>query len=113
MVLVIGDMWHEDRIDLLVKTAGYDDNFNPVISDGDWIDLGACKIHGNQSAKTVPSVDGKDDVYTYQVVITSVLPVIPKLGDRVRITKADGTVSNIEMRVKGFGTVKRKSCIFL
>ena len=107
-------MWHDDKIELLVRTSGgHDDDFNPVKADENWIDLGACKIHGNQAARTIPSADGKDDVYTYQVVLTSILSVIPKLGDRVRITKADGTVSNVEMRVKGFGTVKRKSCIFL
>lgn len=107
-------MWHDDKIELLVRTAGgYDDDFNPVKADENWVDLGACKIHGNRAAKIIRSVDGKDYVYTYQVVITSVISVIPKVGDRVRISKSDGTISNVEMKVEGFGTVKRKSYIFL
>ena len=107
-------MWHNDKIELLVKTGGgHDDNFNPVKADEYWIDLGACKIHSNQTAKKIQSADGKDYVYTYQVVTTSILSVIPKVGDRVRITKSDGTISNVEMKVEGFGTVKRKSNIFL
>lgn len=74
-------MWHDDKIELLVRTGGgHDDDFNPVKADENWIDLGACKIHGNQAARTIPSADGKDDVYTYQVVLTSILSVIPKLG---------------------------------
>lgn len=106
-------MWHDDKIELLVRTGGgHDDDFNPVKADENWIDLGACKIHGNQAARTIPSVDGKDDVYTYQVVLTSILSVVPKLGDRVRITKADG-IHMVEMKVKGFGVVKRKSSVFL
>lgn len=105
-------MWHDDKIELLVRTGGgHDDDFNPVKADENWIDLGACKIHGNQAARTIPSVDGKDDVYTYQVVLTSILSVVPKFGDRVRIMKADGTM--VEMKVKGFGVVKRKSSVFL
>ena len=107
-------MWHNDKIELLVKTGvGHDEDFNPVKMDERWIDLGICKIHGNKTAKKIQAADGKDYVYTYQVVITSVLSVIPILGDRVRITKSDGTISNVEMKVEGFGTVKRKSCIFL
>ncbi len=107
-------MWHDDKIELLVRTGGgHDDDFNPVKADENWIDLGACKIHGNQAARTIPSVDGKDDVYTYQVVLTSILSVVPKLGDRVRITKADGTICMVVMKVKGFGVVKRKSSVFL
>ena len=55
---------------------------------------------------------GKDFVYSYQ--ITMYVPaIIPVLNDKVRITKADGSISQKVMTVAGCGTTKRKLSIFL
>ena len=62
--------------------------------------------------QTVPAADGKDFVYSYQ--ITMYVPaIIPVLNDKVRITKADGSISQKVMTVAGCGTTKRKLSIFL
>ena len=110
---MVRDMWYEDKIELYVPGEGsHDENFNPVRIPESWFPLGDCKIHGNSSAKTVPAADGKDFVYSYQ--ITMYVPaIIPVLNDKVRITKADGSISQKVMTVAGCGTTKRKLSIFL
>lgn len=105
-------MQYEDKIELFVEATGYDENFNPVANDGSWIDLDLCKIHGNSSSRKVSSADGEDFIYSYQV--TMFTPhIIPKLNDRVRITKADGSIEKLVKQVRGSGTTKNKLSIFL
>lgn len=106
-------MWYEDKIELYVAGSdGHDENFNPVRRPEAWTLLGDCKIHGNSSAKTVPAADGKDCVYSYQITMYTPA-IIPALNDRVRITKADGSISQKVMTVIGCGTTKGKLSIFL
>lgn len=106
-------MWYEDKIELYVPGGnGHDENFNPVRHPEAWIPLGDCKIHGNSSAKTVPAADGKDYIYNYQITMFTPV-IIPALNDKVRITKADGSISQKVMTVVGSGTTKRKLSIFL
>ena len=105
-------MWYEDKIELYVPGEGsHDENFNPVRIPEYLADIRR-PGHENSSAKTVPAADGKDFVYSYQ--ITMYVPaIIPVLNDKVRITKADGSISQKVMTVAGCGTTKRKLSIFL
>ena len=91
---------------------GHDENFNPVRKPETLAFHGDCKILGNASAKTVPAADGKDYIYNYQITMFTPA-IIPKLNDRVRITKADGSIFEKVMTVVGSGTTKRKLSIFL
>lgn len=108
-------MWYNDKIELYVKQSGggHDADFNPIKPVTKPVDLGKCKIHGNPTAKKIQSADGKDYVYSYQVVIETIPAIFPKQGDKVRISKADGTISDLEMTVNGFGTMKGKASILL
>lgn len=114
-VQIVGNMWYNDKIELYVDSsnAAHDEDFNPVIPEKVPVDLGRCKIHGNPAARKVQSADGEDYVYSYQVVIETIPSIFPKLGDKVRITKSDGSISGLEMTVAGFGTMKGKACILL
>lgn len=114
-VQTVGNMWYNDKIELYVNSTevGHDENFNPVISEKVPVDLGRCKIHGNSTAKKVQSADGEDYIYSYQVVIETIPSIFPKLGDKVRITKSDGSISGLEMTVVGFGTMKGKASVLL
>lgn len=106
-------MWYEDKIELYIPGSNeHDENFNPVRNPENWIPLGDCKIHGNSSAKTVPAADGKDYIYNYQITMYTPV-IIPALNDKVRITKADGSISQKVMTVIGCGTTKSKLSIFL
>ncbi|MCZ2726294.1 hypothetical protein [Bacteroides caccae] len=106
-------MWYEDKIELYIPGSNeHDENFNPVRNPENWIPLGDCKIHGNSSAKTVPAADGKDSIYNYQITMYTPV-IIPALNDKVRITKADGSISQKVMTVIGCGTTKGKLSIFL
>ena len=106
-------MWYEDKIELYIPGSNeHDENFNPVRNPENWIPLGDCKIHGNSSAKTVPAADGKDYIYNYQITMYTPV-IIPALNDKVRITKADGSISRKVMTVVGCGTTKSKLSIFL
>lgn len=110
---MVSDMWYEDKIELYVPGSnGHDENFNPVQKPESWSFLGDCKIHGNSSAKTVPAADGKDYIYNYQITMFTPA-IIPALNDKVRITKADGSISEKVMTVVGAGTTKGKLSIFL
>lgn len=110
---MVSYMWYEDKIELYVPGSnGHDENFNPTRKPETWIPLGDCKIHGNSSAKTVPGADGKDYIYNYQIMMYTPA-IIPTLNDKVRITKADGSISKKVMTVAGCGTTKRKLSIFL
>ena len=108
-------MWYNDKIELYVNKSagGHDENFNPIIPEKVPVDLGWCKIHGNPTAKKIQSADGDDYIYSYQVVIDPIPSTFPKLGDKVRITKSDGSISGLEMVVAGFGTMKGKASILL
>lgn len=114
-VQTVGSMWYNDKIELYVdgSGSGHDENFNPVIPEKVPVDLGRCKIHGNPTAKKVQSADGEDYIYSYQVVIETIPSIFPKLGDKVRITKSDGSISGLEMTVAGFGTMKGKASVLL
>ena len=110
---MVSNMWYEDKIELYIPGSNeHDENFNPVRNPENWIPLGDCKIHGNSSAKTVPAADGKDYIYNYQITMYTPI-IIPALNDKVRITKADGSISQKVMTVIGCGTTKSKLSIFL
>lgn len=106
-------MSYEDNIQVLVLgESGYDDNLNPIKPTEKWLNLGDCKIHPNEKAQKVTLNDGSDYIYSY--LITMYTPdIIPKDGDKVRITKLDESIKDKVMLVKGFVTVSNKLKIWL
>lgn len=91
--------------------GGYDDNGNPLIPiDTVFIDFGKCTILPNSRASIIGLADGQQYIYTYEVyapLSKAKYPLIPKEGDKVVITKKDGTIDK-EMEVKGFVTYKQR-----
>jgi hypothetical protein len=110
-------MWYTDKIELCtVGETGHDEKGDPIISPDVWTDLGTCKIHNmayrNPASKRISSKDGNDFVYSYQIVMFTP-SILPKIDDKVRITKADNSISNKVMTVIGCGTTKNKTEIFV
>lgn len=91
--------------------GGYDDNGNSLLPiDTIFIDFGKCVILPNSKASIIGLADGQQYVYTYEVyapLSKAKYPLIPKEGDKVVITKKDGTIDK-EMEVKGFVTYKKR-----
>lgn len=89
----------------------YDENGNPVVVEAaDWQFFGKCVIFPNTSARSVTLVDGKQYVYSFELVAPlskKKYEILPKEGDEVLITKKDGTIDR-EMEVKGFVTYKKR-----
>lgn len=104
-------MRHDDKIELFMTQKGYDESFNPTVKK-ERITTSCCKIHGNPVAAKIKSADGSDYVYAYQVVMFTP-EVLPEINDTVRITKRDESIFEKEMRVKGCGTTRNKTSIFL
>jgi hypothetical protein len=110
-------MWYTDKIELCTfGEIDHDYKGDPIPPIPSWIDLGACKIHNmayrNPAARRISSKDGNDFVYSYQIVMFTP-SILPKIDDTVRITKADNSISDKEMKVIGCGTTKNKTEIFV
>lgn len=103
-------MTYEDTLQVLTTTeGGYDANFNPVAPTEEWVDFSKCFISFNSQAQKIRLNDGQEYVYSYYVIAPlkkELYSLIPKEGDRVKITKADGTIDK-ELEVKGFVTYKK------
>lgn len=91
--------------------SGYDEDGNPIdATDIVYQDFGKCAILPNTSAKTVTLEDGSAFVYSYEVFAllnTKKYKILPKEGDKVWITKKDGTIDKA-MEVQGFVTYKKR-----
>ncbi len=90
----------------------YDEDNNPITDDSEeaWLEFSKCFISFNTSAQKITLHDGKEYQYSYYVIAPlkkSIYDIIPKEGDMVRITKADGTVDKV-MEVRGFVTYKKR-----
>lgn len=101
----------EDSIELYKPIkGGFDNNGNPIEEESSWISLGKCFISFNSSANRVTLADGSEYIYSYYVILPirkAMYSYLPKEGDRVHITKKDGTI-NVEKEVTGFVTYKQR-----
>ena len=64
----------------------------------------------NSQAKIITLTDGQQYVYSHEIyapLSKAKYPLIPKEGEKVWITKKDGTIDK-EMEVKGFVTLKKR-----
>ena len=91
--------------------SGFDEEGNPLTSDAFiFIDFGKCVILPNTKASVITLADGQKYTYMYEIYAPlnkAKYPLIPKEGDKVYITKKDGTIDK-EMEVKGFVTYKKR-----
>ena len=91
--------------------GGYDEDGNPIeTTDIIYLEFGKCTILPNSAANAVTLVDGSTYVYSYEVyslLNTKKYKMLPKEGDKVWITKKDGTIDKV-MEVKGFVTYKKR-----
>ena len=91
--------------------SGFDEEGNPLTPDAFiFIDFGKCVILPNTRASVITLADGQKYTYMYEIYAPlnkAKYPLIPKEGDKVYITKKDGTIDK-EMEVKGFVTYKKR-----
>ena len=91
--------------------SGFDEEGNPLTPEAFiFIDFGKCVILPNTKASVITLVDGQKYTYMYEIYapLSKIkYPLIPKEGDKVYITKKDGTIDK-EMEVKGFVTYKKR-----
>ena len=91
--------------------SGFDEEGNPLTPDAFiFIDFGKCVILPNTKASVITLADGQKYTYMYEIYAPlnkAKYPLIPKEGDKVYITKKDGTIDK-EMEAKGFVTYKKR-----
>ena len=91
--------------------SGFDEEGNPITPDAFiFIDFGKCVILPNTKASVITLADGQKYTYMYEIYAPlnkAKYPLIPKEGDKVYITKKDGTIDK-EMEIKGFVTYKKR-----
>lgn len=93
-----------DKIQLETNVVFVNEKLNEV-NITKWIDLGKCLIMPNTSAAKIKGNDGKDFIYSYEVIMRKPKEYIPKENDMVHIIKKDRTIDKI-CRVSGFVTLK-------
>ena len=99
-------MYYPDTVEIwsLVTGGGYDEDMNPIPERYDFMPLSACRIEKNGTAKTINGNDGKSYVYSYIVYLPKESKVVPQKNDKVRITKADGSIDRAEFSVMDFSS---------
>lgn len=99
-----------DNVNEALK-SGFDEEGNPLTPETFiFIDFGKCVILPNTKASVITLVDGQKYTYMYEIyapLSKTKYPLIPKEGNKVYITKKDGTIDK-EMEVKGFVTYKKR-----
>lgn len=93
-----------DTIELGITTVSFDDELNEV-ENTNWILLGKCLITPNAAAKKVNGNDGKEYIYSHEIIMRKNKEYIPKENDLVHIVKKDGTIDKT-CRVVGFVTLR-------
>lgn len=93
-----------DKIELGVSETSIDENLNEV-SQLNWIDLGKCLITPNSSASRTIGNDGKEYIYSYEIIMRKPKTNIPKENDMIHFVKKDGTIDKT-CRVSGFVTLR-------
>ena len=91
--------------------SGFDEEGNPLTPEAFiFIDFGKCVILPNTKSSIITLENSKKYTYAYEIYAPlnkAKYPLIPKEGDKVHITKKDGTIDK-EMEVKGFVTLKKR-----
>ena len=91
--------------------GGFDEDGNSIEPiDCIFIDFGKCVILPNSQAKIITLSDGQRYVYSQEIyapLSKAKYPLIPHEGDKVWVTKKDGTIDK-GMEVKGFVTYKKR-----
>lgn len=94
-----------------ILKSGFDEEGNPLTPEAFiFIDFGKCVILPNTKASVITLVDGQKYTYMYEIYAPlnkTKYPLIPREGDKVYITKKDGTIDK-EMEVKGYVTYKQR-----
>lgn len=109
----ITDEVDDEKTAELLSQGEYDENGDPVEPVQTWVVFGKEKnaiIFPNSKANKMGLADGKDFVYSYEVIVKlkkALYSLLPKEGDRVWLQKSDGTISK-DMEVKGFVTLKKR-----
>lgn len=91
----------------------YDNNGNALELANTWLVFGKEKnaiIFPNSRANKVSLADGKEFVYSYEVIVKlkkTLYSLLPKEGTRVWLRKSDGSIDK-DMEVKGFVTLKQR-----
>lgn len=93
-----------DKIALEVTVAFVNENLNEV-NYTEWVDLGKCLIMPNTSAAKMKGNDGKEYIYSYEIVMRKPKTNIPKENDMIHFVKKDGTIDKI-CRMSGFVTLR-------
>lgn len=93
-----------DRIELKIVSFGLDENLNEIETVS-WVTLGKCLITPNTAARLTKGNDGKDYIYSYEVIMRKPKSDIPRENDIIHIVKKDGTIDK-ECRVQGFVTLR-------
>lgn len=110
---VITDTVDDDKTAELLANGEYDDEGNPVEPARTWVVFGKEKnaiIFPNSRASKMSLADGKEFIYSYEVIVKlkkALYPLLPQEGTRVWLHKSDDTI-NKDMEVKGFLTLKKR-----
>lgn len=110
---IITDNVDEEKTAELLANGEYDEEGNAIEPQQTWVVFGKEKnaiIFPNSRANKVSLNDGKDFVYSFEVIVKlkkSLYPLLPKEGTRVFLHKADGSIDK-DMEVKGFVTLKQR-----
>ena len=93
-----------DSIELKTVVSGFNENLDEIESI-EWIKLGKCIINPNTAAKLTIGNDGKEYLYSYEIMMKKPKGIFPKEGDEIHIVKQDGTIDKV-CKVSGFVTLK-------
>ena len=93
-----------DKIQFKTTYTYLNENLNEV-SNTEWVDLGKCLIMPNTSASKTKGNDGKEYIYSYEILLRKPKNYLPKENDIIRIIKKDGSIDK-ECRVNGFVTLR-------
>ena len=91
--------------------SGFDEEGNSLTPESFiFIDFGKCVILPNTKASIITLADGQKYTYAYEIYAPlnkAKYQLIPKEGDKVHITKKDGTIDK-EMEAKGSVTLTNR-----
>ena len=95
-----------DKIELETSYTFLNENLNEVVRT-EWVDLGKCLIMPNTSAAKVKGNDGKEYIYSYEIILRKPRNVgyLPKENATIRIKKKDGSIEKT-CKVSGFVTLR-------
>ena len=93
-----------DTIQLELIEAKLDTKLD-VVETAKWVNIGKCLIMPNTSARLIKANNTEGYVYSYEVIMRKHKVYLPKEGDRIHITKKDGTIDKT-CEVTGFVTLR-------